>query len=36
MLFLGRTLLYTGILFILIYLYHFKQIGSDDFVYNEF
>ncbi|OJG79833.1 hypothetical protein RV14_GL000773 [Enterococcus ratti] len=34
--FVGRTLLYTGILFMLIYLYHYKNVQGGSFIYNEF
>ncbi|MDR0297239.1 MAG: teichoic acid D-Ala incorporation-associated protein DltX [Streptococcaceae bacterium] len=34
--FIARTLLYTGILIMLVYLYSYTQSGGAHFIYNEF
>lgn len=34
--FAGKTILYFGILLVLIYLYHYKSIQGGNFIYNEF
>ena len=34
--FVLRTLFYSAILFVLIYLYHYKNIQGGSFIYNEF
>lgn len=34
--FAGRSLLYFAILFTLIYLYHYKNVSTGGFIYNEF
>ncbi|MGM9902925.1 hypothetical protein A5844_002401 [Enterococcus sp. 10A9_DIV0425] len=34
--FVIRTLVYSAILFMLIYLYHYKNIQGGTFIYNEF
>lgn len=34
--FIGRTVFYFGILLMLIYLYHYKNIDGGSFIYNEF
>lgn len=31
-----KTIFYLVILFSLIYIYHFSQIGGSGFIYNEF
>ena len=32
----GKTLFYMMILVLLVYLYHYKQVGGGSFIYNEF
>ncbi|MDR2610177.1 MAG: teichoic acid D-Ala incorporation-associated protein DltX [Clostridiales Family XIII bacterium] len=32
----AKTLFYTAILLFLIYLYHYRQIGTGAFIYDEF
>jgi hypothetical protein len=34
--FAGKTILYMLILILLIYLYHYRQVGGGAFIYNEF
>ncbi|MDB7087096.1 MULTISPECIES: teichoic acid D-Ala incorporation-associated protein DltX [Enterococcus] len=34
--FMLRTLIYSTILLLLIYLYHYKNIQGGTFIYNEF
>ncbi|EOZ5811236.1 teichoic acid D-Ala incorporation-associated protein DltX [Enterococcus hirae] len=34
--FVVRTLLYSAIIFMLIYLYHYKNVQDGSFIYNEF
>lgn len=34
--FVARTLLYSVILLMLIYLYHYKNVQGGSFIYNEF
>ena len=34
--FTAKTLLYTGILFVLIYLYQYSHVGGGSFIYNQF
>lgn len=34
--FAGRTALYFAIIFVLVYLYHYKNISGGSFIYNEF
>ncbi|MEI5989450.1 hypothetical protein A5881_000938 [Enterococcus termitis] len=34
--FIGKTVFYFGILLMLIYLYHYKNIDGGTFIYNEF
>ncbi|MBO0461088.1 MULTISPECIES: teichoic acid D-Ala incorporation-associated protein DltX [Enterococcus] len=34
--FIFRTLVYSAILLVLIYLYHYKNIQGGTFIYNEF
>lgn len=36
LLFIGKTLLYFGIIVMLIYLYHYKNVQGGTFIYNEF
>jgi uncharacterized membrane protein YtjA (UPF0391 family) len=32
----AKTLFYTAIILFLIYLYHYRNIGTGEFVYDEF
>ncbi|OJG73952.1 hypothetical protein RV12_GL000533 [Enterococcus quebecensis] len=34
--FIGKTAFYFGVLLVLIYLYHYKNIDGGTFIYNEF
>lgn len=34
--FIFRSILYFAIIFLLVYLYHYKNISGGTFIYNEF
>ncbi|MGO3733328.1 MAG: teichoic acid D-Ala incorporation-associated protein DltX [Vagococcus sp.] len=34
--FTGKTVLYVGILLVLVYLYQYSHVGGGSFIYNQF
>lgn len=36
MIFIARTLLYTAIILVLVYLYSYRGVSNSHFIYNEF